>query len=505
MPLAMSRRVAFRVDASSVIGVGHARRCIALARALAQDGVECCFAMRESDIDTDRLLLEFASTRICLPQGRDALQHDYSSWLGVEPARDMVQFVDGAGGQGYDWIIVDHYAIDAEWHDGVRAQTGSKIAVIDDLANRPLSADLIIDQNWHSDHFAKYASVNLRKASILGGPHYALLDAAFLNGPKWQFSNIVKSIGVFMGGVDAANATEKVLDMLGESNFAGTIAIVTGSANPNVAKLRGRASNDQNVQLHIDLPNLAYFFAEHDLQVGAGGSATWERCCAGAPTLALVCADNQRQILCDMAEAGFPWGAELDDRDAQIESLGRACADSAARLKISSACQQLVDGNGAARVARALLLPKIRVRRAELDDARNMYKWRNDSSVRNVSRDTRVIDFDDHLRWLDSSLQMPTRLILIGELETGEPVGVVRFDGCGRQEVEVSIYLDPAWVGKGLGGPLLEAAESYLVNARNSGVDIVAFTMSGNSASEHLFIRAGYRRLATGFLKKRDK
>ena len=309
MPLAIPQQVVFRVDASSTIGVGHARRCMALARALRHRGVECRFAMRESDIDIDELLAEFAPSRIHLPRGRHALPDDYSSWLGVEPAQDIVQFLGGIGDQRYDWIVVDHYAVDSDWHDEVKTQTGSKIVVIDDLANRPLSADLIIDQNWHIDHFAKYAPVNLHKASILGGPTYALLDAAFVDGPKWNFSPEVKSIGIFMGGVDAANASEKVLNMLSQSGFVGTIAIVTGSANPNVTKLQACASNDENIQLHIDLPNLAHFFAEHDLQIGAGGSATWERCCVGAPTLALVCADNQREILFDMAEAGFQWGA----------------------------------------------------------------------------------------------------------------------------------------------------------------------------------------------------
>lgn len=502
MALAVPQHVAFRVDASSIIGMGHARRCMALARALKRLGVKCSFAMRESDIEFDELLAEFAPDRIRLPRGRHALAHEYSSWLGDEPAQDIVQFLDGIAGQRYDWIIVDHYAVDSEWHDEVRAQTGSKIVVIDDLANRPLSADLIIDQNWHSDHFAKYAPVNMRKASILGGPTYALLDVAFVNSPKWNSSSEVKSIGIFMGGVDASNASEKVLDMLAQSGFVGTIALVTGSANPNVTKLKARASSDKNVQLHVDLPNLAHFFAEHDLQIGAGGSATWERCCIGAPTLALVCADNQREILFDMVEAGFQWGAELSDSNAQIKLLDIACTDITLRGDMSTRCRQLVDGKGALRTARILMLPKVQVRKAKLDDARKIYEWRNDARVRTVSRDTSAISFDDHLRWFEGSLGMSGRMILIGELETSESVGVVRFDECDDNSVEVSIYLDPERSGQGLGSPLLEAAENYLASVRNSAVDIVAYTMLGNAKSEHLFKRGGYYRTANCFLKK---
>ena len=171
---------------------------------------------------------------------------------------------------------------------------------------------------------------------------------------------------------------------------------------------------------------------------------------------------------------------------------------------MSASCRQLVDGKGALRAARVLMLPKVQVRRAKLDDARKMYEWRNDARIRNVSRDISAISYDDHLRWFEGSLVMPKRMMLIGELETSEPVGVVRFDEGDNNSVEVSIYLDPQRGGQGLGSPLLEAAENYLVSARNSAVDIVAYTMSGNAKSEYLFKRGGYNRTATCFLKKRS-
>ena len=498
-------RVVFRVDASNVIGIGHVRRCITLARALVQLGAECRFAIRETDIDIDRLLLEFGPTRMLLPKGRDAIPDDYPSWLGAEPAQDASDLAERTNGQVYDWVIADHYAIDAEWHDAVKAQTGAKIAVIDDLANRPLAADLIIDQNWHADHNRKYALANLTKARILAGPSYALLEAAFVDGPKWKLSPEVRSIGVFMGGTDPLNATEQVLDMLDEFNFTGKIAVVTGSGNRNLHSLRQRVLGNASIQLYVDLPDLAYFFAEYDFQIGAGGTATWERCCAGVPTLALVCADNQREILFEMAEAGFQFGAELSDRNAQIELLGAACVNSILRSNMSAKCRQLVDGKGATRIARALASPSVKVRAARFSDALLMYEWRNDIRVRRVSRDSKAMDYNDHLRWLELSLKMSSRLILIGELETGEPIGVVRFDKSGDECVEVSIYLDPARSGQGLGGPLLDAAEKYLADMCNSAVDIVAYTMFGNTASEQLFLRGGYSRTATHFLKQRSR
>lgn len=44
-------------------------------------------------------------------------------------------------------------------------------------------------------------------------------------------------------------------------------------------------------------PDLSAFFGRYDLQIGAGGGATWERCFVGAPTLAVAYADNHAPVL----------------------------------------------------------------------------------------------------------------------------------------------------------------------------------------------------------------
>ena len=54
-----------------------------------------------------------------------------------------------------------------------------------------------------------------------------------------------------------------------------------------------------------DLPDLAGFFARHDLQIGAGGGATWERCCMGVPSVLVVAADNQNVVVPQLAARGI--------------------------------------------------------------------------------------------------------------------------------------------------------------------------------------------------------
>ncbi|MAG71000.1 MAG: UDP-2,4-diacetamido-2,4,6-trideoxy-beta-L-altropyranose hydrolase, partial [Acidobacteria bacterium] len=41
---------------------------------------------------------------------------------------------------------------------------------------------------------------------------------------------------------------------------------------------------------------MAKFMSSADLCIGAGGTTTWERCCEGLPTIAIILAENQKGI-----------------------------------------------------------------------------------------------------------------------------------------------------------------------------------------------------------------
>jgi UDP-2,4-diacetamido-2,4,6-trideoxy-beta-L-altropyranose hydrolase len=503
---AMGKHFVFRVDAASFMGMGHLRRCVSLSKALTNSGGECTFVARDWGSELSTILGDFAKSLILLPTSASADPDEYATWVGRSLEEDAMQFCQALGDATVDWVIVDHYGINDCWHKWVRERNGCSIAAIDDLANRPIDCDLVIDQNWHVDHEYKFRRVNIAGARILGGPRYAMLDPTYTTAPKWNAKAEVETIGVFLGGADAIDAMSPTLDMIEQTGFKGRVKFVLGSNNPAASALRRRAAQSDQMDVLENLPNLADFFAQCDLQIGAGGSATWERCCIGAPTLALVCADNQREILHAMASAGYQWGAELDDRLLQQQLLRLALTDQQARADMSARCQLLVDGKGAQRIAKILTADQrlsIHVRAASMADAERMYRWRNDVRVREVSRDDGEIALSDHLRWLESALPAADRHILVGESPRGKPVGVVRFDALDERRFEVSIYLDPECVGAGIGGPLLREAENELVKRINSPVDIIAFTLSGNKASERLFENGGYHRVGDHFEKHR--
>ena len=80
----------------------------------------------------------------------------------------------------------------------------------------------------------------------------------------------------------------------------------------------------------------------------------------------------------------------------------------------------------------------------------------------------------------------------MGEIGS-RPVGVVRFDKLSRIAVEVSIYLDPACTGLGMGPWLLRAVQRWAVG-EGALRCLLAHIRPGNRASELAFAAAGFKR-----------
>jgi spore coat polysaccharide biosynthesis predicted glycosyltransferase SpsG len=140
-------RVCVRADVSTSLGLGHLRRCLSLALALRRCGADVQFVARHSDVDA-RTLVEAAGLSLAFLPADIDVDDDAKATAALAKA------------SGAHWVVVDHYGLDALWHEEVRARTNARIAVIDDLADRPLSADALIDHNLvvaQGGHRTRYA------------------------------------------------------------------------------------------------------------------------------------------------------------------------------------------------------------------------------------------------------------------------------------------------------------------------------------------------------------
>ena len=355
--------VAVRVDASTSIGTGHLRRCLSLVQALIELGAKVDLLTRRLDSVAPHILSGQAFTNDLfirwLPLPACAFISDdngppHQSWAGVQWTQDVEDVLVALCNDVPDWLVIDHYAFDERWHAAVRHGLGCRVLVIDDTADRMLDADALLDQNWDSNHFIKYKGNLRQEPTWLTGPHFALLDKAFLNTPRYRFHHEVRSLGLFMGGTDPGGLSAKILHTCRESGFSGLIEVVSTSANPHLAALRRECAASPDTLLTLDEPNLAHFFARHDLQIGAGGSATWEKCCMAVPFIAMVIASNQRHVLEPLRNLGILQIAEERAYDL-VRQISALIVNPEARRLMSERSSMLVDGNGIYRVANFLI------------------------------------------------------------------------------------------------------------------------------------------------------
>jgi len=303
-------RIAFRTDASSQIGTGHVMRCLTLADALREQGAECHFVCREHEGH----LMDHISSRgyelhaLPRPDANGSFESDlaHASWLGVGWKSDADQTRQALSSETFDWLIVDHYALDHCWESVLRSSC-KRIMVIDDLADRRHNCDLLLDQNYYSNLNQRYQDLLPDHCISLLGPSFLLLRQEFYLAKHdlGVRDGIINNVLVFFGGNDPTNQTEKVLKAFEKLQLPNvSIDVVVGHTNFNRELINAKCDQLPNTRYFYNAANMAELVANADLGIGAGGSAMWERCYLGLPTITVVSAQNQLRTTKDVASLG---------------------------------------------------------------------------------------------------------------------------------------------------------------------------------------------------------
>jgi UDP-2,4-diacetamido-2,4,6-trideoxy-beta-L-altropyranose hydrolase len=423
----------------------------------------------------------------------DVLSH--SHWLGTTQHADAQDTVRALSDRSWDWLVVDHYALDARWESALRG-TSKRILVIDDLADRRHDCDVLLDQNALIDTDPRYAGNVPQHCRLLLGPRYALLREEFrrLRASIRPRSGTVRRVLIFFGGVDPRDHTSQAIEaLIGIGVQDLQVDVVIGAQHPRRHDIESACSSHR-LTFHVETRCMAELMAAADLAIGASGSANWERCCLGLPAIAIATADNQLKVGRVTAEAGacLYLGASenLSDRELAA-SLKLMISNSGLRTSMSRVSMELADGLGCQRVAKAMAHEEpLRVRPARPDDAERAFAWRNAEETRHHSHDPKVFTLQEHVEWFQQTLIDSKRLLLIGEGSSG-PVGVLRYDFVDRAAT-VSIYLDPSLYGQGYGARLLSAGEHWLRVVRPDIERLRAEVLSGNPRSRRVFAEAGF-------------
>lgn len=462
--------VAFRTDASTQIGTGHVMRCLTLADALRERGAKCRFVSREHPGNLLDLVRERGHEALALPidirTSREPLTA-HTGWLNGDVETDAQETRAALAESAVDWLIVDHYGIDARWERQLRAAC-RKLMVIDDLANRPHDCDLLLDQNLGRS-IQDYAPLVPCNCTVLAGPKHALLRPEFASQRPYSLARRAKAelqhVLITMGGVDKDDATGQVLDALNETRFLPSncrITVVMGQDASWLEKVRTKAAMlPWPVEVVVNARDMAKIMADSDLAIGAAGGTSWERCCLGLPAIIVALAENQRLGARALHEVGA--ALMLGDMDVIGEDLSQDFELKMAGLRLAemaAVASTVTDGEGVGRVI-ATMVSRMSgldatagvVRRMTSADLEMVLSWRNHPEVRCHMYTQHEISMDEHQRWFELSSQDPRKHLLIYEV-AGVPRGFINFTQTSQGGIaEWGFYVSPG-TSKGSGREL---------------------------------------------------
>lgn len=355
-------KVVFRVDASLKMGIGHVMRCLTLAQVLKENGADVKFICRKHE---GNLIDKIYSSGFNVYE-LEVLKDDkvdnklaHFHWLGATQEQDSDDCIDMLKAEKTDWLIVDHYALDEQWQKNLKPYY-KKIMVVDDLADRKHQCDILLDQTFGRQH-DDYVALAPKDCKLLLGSQYALLRPEFA---KWRVYSLerrskpeFKQLLINMGGIDADNVTENILDELKICNLPNdiNIIIVMGGGAPHLKSVKFKADTlPYKTEVKVDVDNMAEIMANSDIAIGAAGATTWERCCLGLPTIQLVIAENQNTIARSLERNNAI--KVLQDKK---ELSGIISDVTSWMINISDIARKISDGLGSMRVVKVIIDRKL--------------------------------------------------------------------------------------------------------------------------------------------------
>lgn len=254
-------KVLFRADAGPQIGTGHLIRCRSLARVLRSYGADirfCCY------LPTGQWQQAFTNEFYTYNLGildPTRINPLNGVWLPTSESQDAQSTIELINDWSPDWIIVDHYGLSCVWESSIRsAFPDTRLAAIDDLADRSHVVDLLIDHNYCAEHeFDRYENLVCANTRLCLGPEFALIDPLFSSLSKSVLTrSSIKRILISLGGsVDPDLLCQILCTLRHPVNQLGLeIELILGPLSASNKPLLDLI-NELKVRVHQSLPSLA--------------------------------------------------------------------------------------------------------------------------------------------------------------------------------------------------------------------------------------------------------
>jgi len=334
----------FRVDAGPDIGLGHLQRCLSLATALRHLNMPCLFLTNK-----EQSVMEWVT----------GIGFECSTLTAIESwgTEDLEQTLEAAGNKGCSAVVVDSDHEGADYLSELRS-VGYFVVAIEDNMPHLFPCHLVVNGDAHARELVYESPFS--DTQFLLGPQYSILRHEFWEVPSLRVRKKVENLLVTLGGSDPYNIMPKILHSLDRLPGTFGVSAIIGPFFDNLVEIETASQHAQRKITVFKAPDSVHdIMVQADLAISAGGQTLYELARVGCPTVAIRIAANQDGQLRMFEKAGFlKIGGHASDA-ASVEAIGRLVVsllgDPETRAAMSAAGQHLIDGQGALRVAHAIL------------------------------------------------------------------------------------------------------------------------------------------------------
>lgn len=383
-----------RTDGNAQIATGHLVRCLSIARALRTrlPIMDDFIVFLVSDQESKALLSGFFDSkeefpvRVLQSAHYDDMEAELPELLSlVDQSPVLTSDTSGSvrARKSRPVLLVDSYYVTEAYFEALKERF--MIAYLDDLRAFDYPVDLVINYDiLTSKTQQEYEHSYSRAGKLLLGGAYAPLRPQFQSKSGASVSaKEICHVLIASGGSDPYHTILHLTEyLLAECPPGYCFDLVLGSMNPDrqalyaLAKRANSASTESSsvknlkVILHQGVSDMASLMRSCDLAISAAGTTLYELCAVGIPAASFIIADNQIASANAFAQNdAIPCLGDVRKSEESIKkeaalwvtSMNPYVKNQAASVRllryqnISRRMQQLVDGNGAIRIADALL------------------------------------------------------------------------------------------------------------------------------------------------------
>jgi UDP-2,4-diacetamido-2,4,6-trideoxy-beta-L-altropyranose hydrolase len=273
------KKIYFRADGNSKIGLGHIYRVYSLIQIL-NYYFNCIFITKYNEKSLLDKFSQIASIEII------------SAFSSVNEEIDYINSLV----QKDEILVIDGYDFNLEYQKKVKINDNKLICIEDELRTDTM-ADIIINYSYNK----QFESESKDKPKYLLGFKYVILRQAFYELPYSRLlASKLDTVFLCLGGGDSNNLTFRTLKILFATETFKKIIIVTGSAFPYTNEIENLVQSTNSCCLehynNIETEQLINLLKLSDLAIVPSSTIALEACCTLTPIITGMTADNQKNI-----------------------------------------------------------------------------------------------------------------------------------------------------------------------------------------------------------------